>query len=279
MAKKLTIKELERKANDLRQDLIKMLVEAGSGHSAGPLDLADFFAVMYFNILNHDPKKPDWEGRDRLVMSCGHNVPIRYVAMAHAGYFPKKELMTLRKINSRLQGHPSYNDLPGMENSSGPLGQGVSVAVGKALSAKLKKQKHWVYLLMSDGEQEEGQTWEAVMSAGKYKLNNLIAFIDRNNIQIDGYTEEIMPLESLKAKYEAFNWHVVEVDGHNVKHILKAFEDAKKIEDMPVAILAQTIKGKGVKFMENRAEWHGKPPTKEEMVRALVELGDGKDER
>ncbi|MFA6071597.1 MAG: transketolase [Janthinobacterium sp.] len=270
--KQLTLKQLERTANTLRQDLIKMLLTAKSGHSAGPLGLADFFTAMYFKILNHDPKKPTWEGRDRLVMSCGHNVPIRYVAMASAGYFPKSDLKTLRKLGSKLQGHPSYIDMPAMENSSGPLGQGSSIAVGKALAAKLKKQKHYIYLLMSDGEQEEGQTWEAVMSAGKYKLNNLIAFIDRNNIQIDGYTEDVMPLENLRAKYEAFNWHVIEVDGHNIEQIIDAVEFAKAVYEKPTVVIMHTIPGKGVDFMEKDYTWHGKTPKPDEAKLALREL-------
>jgi len=270
--KQLTIKQLERLANTMRQDLIKELVEAKSGHSAGPLDLAEFFTVMYFHILNHDPKNPTWALRDRLVMSCGHNVPIRYVALAHAGYFPKKDLLTLRKLGSKLQGHPSLRDMPALESSSGPLGQGVSVAVGKALAGKLKGQKHYVYLLMSDGEQDEGQTWEAVMSAGKYKLNNLIGFIDRNNIQIDGYTEDIMPLERLKEKYEAFNWHVVEVDGHNVEQIIDAVEFAKAVYEKPTVIIMHTIPGKGVDFMEKDYTWHGKTPKPDEAKVALKKL-------
>lgn len=270
--KNYTLKQLERLANSLRQDLIKMLLEAKSGHSAGPLDLADFMTAMYFNILNHDPKNPKWEGRDRLIMSCGHNVPIRYVAMANAGYFPKAWLKTLRKLGSKLQGHPSYQDMPALENSSGPLGQGSSIAVGKALAAKLKKQKHYIYLLMSDGEQEEGQTWEAVMSAGKYKLNNLIGFIDRNNIQIDGYTEDVMPLENLRAKYESFNWHVIEIDGHNIEQIIDSVNFAKAVYEKPTVVIMHTIAGKGVEFMEKDFNWHGKTPKPDEAKEALKEL-------
>lgn len=272
MKRELTIKQLERLVYKLREDLIVSLKLAKSGHSAGPLDLADFFTAMYFHILNHDPKNPKWEKRDRLIMSCGHNVPIRYVAMAHAGYFSKTLLKTLRKLGSPLQGHPSYLDMPAMENSSGPLGQGTSIAVGKALAAKLKNQKHQIYLLMSDGEQEEGQVWEAVMSAGKYKLNNLTAFIDRNNIQIDGHTEDVMPLESLRAKYEAFNWHVVEIDGHNMEQIIDAVNYAKAISDGPTCVIMHTIPGKGVEFMEGDYTWHGKTPNVEQTKLALKEL-------
>jgi len=272
MKRALTIKQLERLAYKIREDLIVSLKLAKSGHSAGPLDLADFFTAMYFHILNQDPKNPMWEKRDRLIMSCGHNVPIRYAAMAHAGYFPKKLLKTLRKLGSPLQGHPSFIDLPAVENSSGPLGQGTSVAVGKALAAKLKNQKHQIYLLMSDGEQQEGQVWEAIMSAGKYHLNNLTAFIDRNNIQIDGHTEDVMPLESLRAKYEAFNWHVVEIDGHNMEQIIDAVNYAKAISDRPTCVILHTIPGKGVEFMEGDYKWHGKTPNKEEARLALREL-------
>lgn len=272
MKRELTIKQLERLVYKLREDLIASLLLAKSGHSAGPLDLADFFTAMYFHILNHDPKNPMWDKRDRLIMSCGHNTPIRYVALAHAGYFPKKLLKTLRKLGSPLQGHPSFIDMPAVENSSGPLGQGASVAVGKALAAKLKNQKHQIYLLMSDGEQNEGQVWEAIMSAAKYKLNNLTAFIDRNNIQIDGRTEDIMPLESLRAKYEAFNWHVVEIDGHNMEQIIDAVNYAKAVSDRPTCVILHTIPGKGVEFMEGDYTWHGKPPNEKEAKLALKEL-------
>lgn len=270
--KSYTIKQLERKANDIRQDLIKMLEHAGSGHSAGPLGLADIFTTLYFRVLKHNPKKPFWQDRDRLLMSCGHNVPIRYVAMAHAGYFPKSELKTLRQINSRLQGHPGLPEMPELEHSSGPLGQGSSVAVGKALAAKLNKQKHYIYCIVSDGEQQEGQTWEAAMLAGKHKLNNLIFIMDRNNIQIDGYTEDVMPLESLKEKYEAFNWHVLEIDGNNVEQIIDACQLAKTIYAKPTMIIANTVPGKGVDFMEFEYEWHGKPPNAEEAKEALHDL-------
>lgn len=206
-------------------------------------------------------------------MSCGHNVPIRYVALAHAGYIPKSSLKTLRKLGSPLQGHPSYHDMGAMvEHSSGPLGQGYSVAVGAALAAKAKGQRHFVYLLASDGEQNEGQVWEAVMLAAKYRLNNLIVFMDRNNIQIDGYTEDVMPLESLKAKYEAFNWHVLEIDGHNIEQIIDAAEYGKAIYEKPTMVIMHTIAGKGVDFMEYDYLWHGKPPKPDEAKIALQQL-------
>lgn len=270
--KNKTIAELEHKANDLRRDLITMLLFAGSGHSAGPLGLADIFTALYFCILKHDPRRPDWKDRDRLCLSCGHVVPIRYVAMAHAGYFPRSELKTFRALNSRLQGHPSFLDLPGLEHSSGPLGQGTSVAVGKALAARMNGNKHFVFCIVSDGEHNEGQLWEAVMFAGKHKLNNLIFIIDRNNIQIDGHTEDVMPLESLREKYEAFNWHVLDIDGHNMRQIIESCELAKTIYEKPTVIIAHTVPGKGVDFMENMVVWHGKPPNSEEARIALKQL-------
>lgn len=266
------IHKLEEKANQIRQDIIKMLVEAGSGHSAGPLGMADIFTALYFNILNHDPKNPKWPERDRLILSNGHICPVRYVAMAHAGYFPVSELKTLRKLGSRLQGHPHRTALPGMETTSGPLGSGLSQATGLALAGRMDQAKWRVICLMSDGEQDAGNTWEAAMLAGKHKLHNLTALIDRNNIQIDGFTEDIMPLENLKAKYEAFNWHVLEIDGHNFEQIMAAFAEAKAIFEKPTVIIAHTIPGKGVDFMENKFEWHGKPPNAEEAKLALKEL-------
>lgn len=268
----MTIRDLERKAYDLRQDVIKMLVEAKSGHSAGPLGLAEFFTVMYFHVLKHDPSNPLWPERDRLCLSCGHVAPIRYAAMIEAGYLPKEALMTLRKFGSKLQGHPGYIDWPAVEHSSGPLGQGLSVAIGMAMAARMNKEKHFVYCLMSDGEQNEGQIWEAAMFAGKTRLSNLIAFIDRNNIQIDGVTEDVMPLEPLRKKWEAFNWHVMDVDGHNVEQIIDAINTAKAVREKPSVIILHTIPGKGVDFMEYDFNWHGKPPKPEEAALALQEL-------
>ncbi len=258
----MTVKDLELQANEIRKAIIKMLVAAGSGHSAGPLDMADIFTALYFEILNHRPGNPKWEGRDRLVLSCGHICPVFYATLAYAGYFPVKELQTLRKIGGRLMGHPHNLVTPGVENSSGPLGQGLSQAIGMAFAARINKEHHRVYCIMSDGEQEEGQTWEAVMCAGKYKVSNLTAIMDRNNIQIDGPTEQIMPLEPIKAKYEAFNWHVIEIDGHNMRQIIDACEEAKAIVEKPTLILAHTIAGKGVDFMEYDFHWHGVPPGK-----------------
>lgn len=263
---------LEEMANKIRQSIIETLVEAGSGHSAGSLGMADIFTALYFHILNHDPKTPDWPDRDRLILSNGHICPVRYVTMAYAGYFPLEELKTLRKINSRLQGHPHRTALPGVETTSGPLGSGLSQAVGMALAAKLDKKKYKVYCIMSDGEQDAGNTWEAVMFAGKNRINNLIAIMDRNNIQIDGFTENVMPLEPLKEKYEAFNWHVLEVDGHNIEAFVDAVNEAHAIYEKPTLIIAHVIPGKGVSFMANDYLWHGKPPNKEEAAKALIEL-------
>lgn len=254
------VKQLELKANQIRQDIIKMLVEAGSGHSAGPLGMADILTALYFNILNIDPQKPDWEARDRLVLSNGHICPVLYATLAHRGFFPVSELKTLRKLGSRLQGHPHRSALPGLETTSGPLGSGLSQAVGMALVAKMDNLKWRTYCLMSDGEHDAGNSWEAIMFAGKNKLHNLTVIVDRNNIQIDGFTEDVMPLESLKAKYEAFNWHVLEIDGHSFEAIVGAIHQAWAIFEKPTVILAHTIPGKGVDFMEGRFEWHGSPP-------------------
>ena len=269
---KLSIKELEEKANTIREDIIKELVEAGSGHSAGPLGMADIFTALYFNILNHDPKNPFWEERDRLMLSNGHICPVRYATMAEAGYFPVSELMTLRKLGTRLQGHPERKRLPGVETTSGPLGSGLAQASGYAYAARMDDKTFRVYCICSDGEHDEGNHWEAVMFAGKYNLSNLTVIVDRNNIQIDGFTEDIMPLDSLEEKYKAFRWDVITIDGHNMQEIIDACEHAKAIHTNPTVIIANTIPGKGVSFMENKFEWHGKPPNPEEAKKALHEL-------
>ena len=269
------IKELEEKANTIRESIIDMLVRAGSGHTAGPLGMADIFTVLYFHTLKHDPKNPKWPDRDRLVLSNGHICPVLYATMAHSGYFPVEELKTLRKFGSRLQGHPERDFLPMLENSSGPLGQGLSQAVGMAIADRMDEgvsSRRRIYCLTSDGEHDEGNTWEAVMLAGKEKLHNLVAVMDRNNIQIDGFTENIMPLDPVADKYRAFNWHVIEIDGHNMEEIADAFEQARAIFEKPTMIIAHTIPGKGVKEFENKFEWHGKPPNKEEAAMALREL-------
>lgn len=275
----MTLTQLDQKANAIRQDLITMLEHAGSGHSAGPLGLADIFTALYFNILKHDPKNPDWDKRDVLVLSNGHCVPIRYVAMAHAGYFPKKELLTLRQFGSRLQGHPERTRLPGLETTSGPLGSGLSQAAGMAYALAMDEAKgRWVYVVTSDGEHDEGNFWEGAMFAGKNKLSNLIAIVDRNNIQIDGPTEEVMPLEDLRAKWEAFGWHAIEIDGHNIESIIDACSMARAITERPTVIIAHTIPGKGVDFMEYDYHWHGAPPNAEQAKEALKKLRslDGK---
>lgn len=273
MAKTLSIAQLEKKANDIRADIIKMLENAGSGHSAGPLGLADIFAAMYFDILKHNPKKPDWDERDLLLLSNGHCVPVQYVAMAHAGYFPKDELKTLRQFGSRLQGHPERTKLPGLETTSGPLGCGLSQACGMALAMRMNKVTHrWIYVVMGDGELDEGNIWEAAMLSGKYKLNNIIGIIDRNNIQIDGPTEAVMPLEDLRDKWEAFGWHVLEIDGNNIEEIVDACKLGRAIVEKPVIIIAHTVPGKGVDFMEYDFHWHGKPPNHKEAKKALHEL-------
>jgi len=264
--------ELEEKAVEARELLISTLLEAGSGHSAGPLGMADIFTAFYFHILNHNPQNPDWEERDRLILSNGHICPIRYVSMAQAGFFPIEELKSLRKINSRLQGHPHRTALPGVETTSGPLGEGLSQSIGIALSAKLDKKTYHVYCIASDGEHQEGNTWEAAMLAPKYKLDNLTLIIDRNNIQIDGNTEDVMPLESLRLKYESFNWNVLEIDGNNIRGFVDAINTARAVRERPTCIIAHTIPGKGVDFMENDFTWHGKPPNDKEAKLALAEL-------
>jgi transketolase len=263
---------LEQRANLIRQEIILMLEKAGSGHSAGALGMADIFTALYFSELNYRPKQPTWPDRDRLVLSNGHICPVWYATLAEAGFFPKTELSTLRKIDGRLQGHPSRLDLPGVENSSGPLGQGLSLAIGMSEAAHLNKQDHRIYCVMSDAEHDEGQNWEAILYAGKRRLSNLVAIVDRNYIQIDGFTEDILPLEPFAQKYQAFRWHVIEINGNHFPEILDAFEKAKHIKDKPVVIIAQTVPGKGVSFMEGKPEWHGKPPNHEEAEKALAEL-------
>ncbi|HVQ44500.1 MAG TPA: transketolase [Candidatus Saccharimonadia bacterium] len=253
----MTHKQLELQAEQIREDIITMLVEAGSGHSAGPLGLADIFTALYFEIMDHRPKQPDWEGRDRLFLSNGHTVPVRYATMARAGYFPVKELATLRKFGSRLQGHPERLRLPGLESTSGPLGSGLSQAAGHALALRMDGSRSHVYVITGDGELDEGNIWEAAMFAAKYKLSGLTAIIDRNNIQIDGPTDAVMPLGNVAAKFAAFGWYVIEIDGHNFQAIIDACNLAKTIAGLPVAIVAHTIAGKGVDYMEGDYHFHG----------------------
>ncbi|MEK7602862.1 MAG: transketolase [Patescibacteria group bacterium] len=271
--KKLTLEQLELKATEIREDIIRMLEHAGSGHSAGPLGLSDIFTALYFDVLKHDPHKPDWPDRDILLLSNGHCVPVRYAAMAHAGYFDRKELLTLRQFGSRLQGHPEREKLPGIEHTSGPLGCGLSQACGMALAMRMDLQTHrWVYVVMGDGELDEGNVWEAAMLAAKYKLNNIIGIIDRNNIQIDGPTEVVMPLEDLKDKWGAFGWHVIEVNGNDIEAVIDACAMARAVVEKPVMIIAHTIPGMGVDFMEYDFHWHGMPPNHEQAKEALHDL-------
>lgn len=273
MKQKYSINELEQIAEAMREDIIKMLERAGSGHSAGPMGLADIFTALYFDVLKHDPKNPDWDERDVLVLSNGHCVPVQYAALARTGYFDHKELMTLRKFGSRLQGHPERSKLPGLETTSGPLGSGLSQACGMALAMRMDKQMHrWVYVVMGDGELDEGNVWEAAMLAGKYKLSNVIGIIDRNNIQIDGPTEVVMPLEDLKGKWESFGWHVLEIDGNNIEAVIDACAMARAIVEKPVMIIAHTVPGMGVDFMEYDFHWHGVPPNHDQAKAALHEL-------
>ncbi len=267
-----SLEELQNIAQQLREDVISMLVEAGSGHSAGPLGLADFFAAFFFAQRRHDPLKPTWDGRDRFVLSAGHLCPILYAAMARAGYFPVEELKTLRKLGTRLQGHPSRMDLPGIEFACASLGQGVGASVGMAYAARLDGKKHMTYVLGSDGELNEGSVWEALLFAGGKRLANFCYVIDRNNIQIDGYTEDVMPLEPLRDKLEAFGFFVEDIDGHNIRETIAALEEARAIFERPMAIILHTIPGKGVDFMEQDYQWHGKPPDKEQAQEALRQL-------
>lgn len=277
---KMTINQLEKEANDVRKSIIKMLEAAGSGHSAGPLDLADIFTALYFDIANIRPKQPGWSERDMILLSNGHCAPVQYATMAHAGYFPKSELKTLRQYGTRLQGHPERKSLPGIETTSGPLGEGLSQACGMSLAMRMNNEqsKRWIYCVMGDGELNEGNIWEAAMLGAKYKLFNIIGIIDRNNIQIDGNTEDVMPLEDLRAKWEAFGWHVQEIDGHNIESIIDACSMARAITEKPSVIIAHTIPGKGVPFMEYDFHWHGAPPNSEQAKEALRKLRtlDGK---
>lgn len=276
----LTLKELEHVAYELRESVISMLEAAKSGHSAGPLGLAEIFAVLYLDVLKIDPQNPEWNERDYFFLSNGHCVPIQYAAMAKAGFFPTEELLTLRKLGSRLQGHPERTKLPGLENTSGPLGSGLSQAAGVAYTLQYidKNPQRFVYAVTGDGELDEGNIWEAAMFAGKNKLSQLIVFVDRNNIQIDGTTDTVMPLEDLHGKWESFGWHVQEIDGHNVESIRDATSMARAITNKPSVIIAHTIPGKGVDFMEYDYHWHGTPPNSEQAKEALHKLRtlDGK---
>jgi transketolase len=273
--KKLTkIKDLQWMANIIREDTMTSLNAAKSGHSGGPLGMADIFTALYFNTIKHNPKKPGWQGRDRLILSCGHICPVMYATMANVGYFPKKELLTLRKLHTRLQGHPHREALPGLETTSGPLGSGLSQASGMAYGLRLDGKKNKTWVICSDGEQDEGNHWEAVLFAGKHKLNNLIAITDRNYIQINGDTEDIMPLDPLDEKYKAFNWNVKVIDGNDMSQIVKTLNAAKNNKGKPLMIIANTLPGKGVKYMEGDYRWHGAPPGK-----AMTERSPAKEKQ
>ncbi len=265
------IDRLKKIAQQLRIDLVQMIAQAGSGHPAGSLGMTDIFTALYFQHLNHKPKQPDWAERDRVILSNGHICPILYASLARAGYFMLKKLDQLREINYELQGHPHYNLQLGIENTSGPLGQGLSQACGMALGLRMEQNPAHIFCLMSDGEQQEGQTWEAYMLGAKENLSNLTAIIDRNQIQIEGPTEQIMPLKDLKKKIQSFGWEVIEIDGHHFRHILNSLQKARK-DNKPTAIIAHTIPGKGVSFMENNHQWHGQAPDKKHMQQALKEL-------
>jgi transketolase len=271
---KLTLTQLDQKANTIRKDIIRMIEAAGSGHSAGPLGLADILTALYFDIMNINPENPEDPNRDVFFLSNGHTVPVQYAAMAERGYFPVEELQTLRKFGSRLQGHPERTKLPGLENTSGPLGSGLSQAAGYAYALQYldKQPQRWVYVVTGDGELDEGNIWEAAMFAGKYKLGQMIVYVDRNNIQIDGSTDDVMPLEDLRGKWESFGWHVQEIDGHNIESIIDAASMARAITNRPSVILAHTIPGKGVDFMEYDYKWHGMPPNHEQAREALTKL-------
>lgn len=266
------VNELRLKANDVRQGIIRSLVAAGSGHSAGPLDMADVFTALYGHLLRHDPSNPEWPERDRLLLSCGHIAPVRYSAMANFGYFPVEELLTLRKFGSRLQGHPERVRLPAVETTSGPLGEGLAQGVGMALGAKMDRKDFHVWVVTSDAEHQCGLHWEAVMTGAKFALGNLTAIIDRNFIQIDGTTEEVMPLEPLAEKYRAFNWEVFECDGNDMAAFIETAERALEVKNKPQVIVAKTLAGKGVSFMEGDYTWHGKPPNAQQADEALHEL-------
>jgi transketolase len=265
--------DLKKISNQIRMDIVRSLAKAGSGHLGGSLGLADVFTALYFQILNHKPDNPFWEDRDRLILSIGHVAPVLYTSLAQAGYFQKKELLTLRKIGSRLQGHPGReNGLPGLELSAGSLGQGLSVAVGLALAAKMDQKKWKVFSVQGDGELQEGSIWEAAMSASHHKLENLIAIIDRNGLQIDGKTSDIMEIEPLVDKWKAFGWRVFECDGHDFEDLINTFHKAKESITKPTAIIAHTVMGKGIKEIEGDFRWHGKAPTQEQAKRFIEEL-------
>lgn len=267
-----TVKDLEEKAREIRRWIIRMLAEAGSGHPGGSLSCADIVAALYFKIMNHDPKNPKWPDRDRLVLSKGHAVPAIYAALALSGYFPTQDLLTLRKLGSPLQGHPDMLATPGIEMSTGSLGQGLSVSLGMALAGKIDKKEYRIYSILGDGETQEGQIWEAAMAAAHNKLGNLCAFLDFNKLQIDGEVKKVMNIEPVVDKWRAFGWEVFEINGHKMEEILEAERLSRNSKDSPSMIVAHTTKGRGISFMEGEAGWHGVAPTREEEEKALAEL-------
>lgn len=268
----MEIQKLEKTAKEIRKGIIEAVYSNKSGHIGGSLSIADILTVLYFNEMKIDPKNPNWENRDRLVLSKGHSSPALYSTLAKKGYFDEKELKTFRNINSRLQGHPDKKHIPGVDMSTGSLGQGLSAANGMAIAAKMDKKDYRVYCILGDGEIEEGQIWEAAMTSNKYKLDNLCVIVDNNNLQIDGTIEEVMSSYPIDAKFRSFGFEIIKIDGHNIEEIIKAFEVAKNIKGKPTCIIAKTTKGKGISFMENQVDWHGKAPNEEEYLKALEEL-------
>lgn len=270
--KKLALEELPSKAKEIRRDIIQMLAEAGSGHPGGSLSTTDILTALYFHLMNHNPEQPKWPDRDRLILSKGHGAPALYAALAQAGYFPRELLWTLRKLESPLQGHPDLRRLPGLEASTGSLGQGLSIGIGCALARRLDKRSYDTYVVMSDGETNEGQTWEAASAAAHHRVDHLIAILDYNKFQLDDAVHKICDMEPMVGKWQNFNWHVQEIDGHNFSQIVAAVREAKEVKGRPCIIVAHTIKGKGVSFMENNNHFHGVAPSKEEAQKALLEL-------
>ncbi len=269
---KISLAQLETKIWEIRRYIILMTTAAGSGHPGGSLSAVDIVATLYFRVMNVNPKRPDDPERDRFVLSKGHAAPLLYAVLAECGFFPVQELMTLRRLGSRLQGHPDMRKLPGVEMSTGSLGQGLSAANGMALAAKLDGRQYRVYVLLGDGEIQEGQVWEAAMAAAHYKLDNVTAFLDYNGLQIDGPVDEVMSLGRVADKWRSFGWHVIEINGHDVNAILRAVEEAQEVKGRPTMIIARTVKGKGVSFMENQVDWHGTAPKGEKATQALIEL-------
>lgn len=270
-----TLQALREKALEIRKSIVTMVYRANSGHIGGSLGAVEIVAALYYHLMRHDPKNPKWAQRDRFILSKGHCSPVIYAVLADCGYFPKEDLDAFRRPGSHLQGHPAQHKTPGIEASTGTLGLGISTGLGMALAARLRGEPHYYYILCGDGELQEGQVWEAALFGNKYKLDNVIAFVDRNYLQTDGYSEDIMPLDPLRPKWEAFGWNTCEIDGNNFAEIIETVESAKTVKSRPTMIIARTVKGKGVSFMENEAVWHGAPPDREQYERAMEELSRG----